>query len=908
MNGTYESMNIWRVVCALALMVGSLAMTSTASADATTNKSANYTEECITKGVPLPPVWGEEFGFWKYAGQLSTSEVFTGTPTPTDIYYFLSAPKNADGSTNQDWGNANLAGELRLGGANPEGVCMAAIRKAPNTHTCGGVSGLNYSESFGVICQGKNGNTCFWALKPGNTIPWSQDNPGRALLPPYTSGFQQPAGKGSGPQCYKVSAYPEGKLTDWKNNVNRQTFDLYIVQRGSDSEGIFDNRTETNSFPTWVGGASLVGNKEGPCTVCHAGENMFINHPGTATDINPLSAGRKTSTIPLSHYFPTTWPNPIIPSLDANTGNLPWPQNPAPPSHYNAHFSSSACFTCHAKGQQGGRFPKIADLSNFNNEHNYCQRVLYPSITRTGSNNGAMPPGAGSRAYDTDSFSKAMWDNLCTTGKTPRSAENGVNTARDFYTSKIHKSSFQSGPHEHSFTGKYMPSESTVFDAKDRICVDGFVSHTGGQTPEQIMLQFYAPNGGGDWAHRAFWGANKIGPAWGLPAVGRPENFQAGTRVTPKGIGYWTPYCVTAGSVGLDRKYITGISFALYGGSMWWGNVYRYKKGVGIPETLFTTPLDLPRSASGGDFWNVVSTPAWMYWNPASWSPYTFGAGSEGSYGTPDQFGNVNLGAYKDNYCYVNSLAHKGGDRISLEIKGQGGEWWSLGSDFSATQSMIGANCFPWREMVSSTIRNQTTIPPTLNSGIQSAWNNTGGAGSRNPDPPTVLAGGSPATNLCVLNGLNGSFSTTGWSYLTVWGAGWSDNGASAWYWDNQTPKGRTTCANVGMDKLSPAPASAFTRGKVTWHHLNQNWSGSGGSIDISALSGSGKDANNQFCYLAGVEPYAATGTPSVYLAVADGTSTYTNSSGGIIPAGRWIVWGQGGMSYVRVGCQSVPI
>lgn len=911
MNGIHEYMkNILRAVFTLAAVVaGSIVMTGAAHADTTTNKSDKYTEECFNKGVPLPPVWGAKNNFWKYSGQLPASDIFVDLKTPTDIYYFLSSPTNADGSTNLDYTLVN--GELHLPQnlKNPEGVCMAAIRKAANTQTCDGQAGQSYSDAFSVICQGKNGNACFWSLKNGNTIPWSGAASGKALQPPYSSA----TGIGSGPQCYKTTFHPNGKKTDFANGFQVNSFDIYIVQYQSDSEN-FDNRSATNNLPSWVGGASLVGNKEGICTACHAGENVFINHPGTATDINPLSAGRKTSTIPTTHYFPTNWPNPIVPSADTLMSGAAWPQNPRPIEHYNGIHPANGCFSCHAQGQQGGRFPKISDLAALdtgNLTKNYCHNVLLPSITRTGAGGGAMPPGTGSQAIDTDSFAKSMWYNLCVSSKVPKSAESGLTAAVDSNRGKIHKSAYQTGFHEHYFNGKFMPSAGSFFSAKDKICVDGFVSSSSNLTPSQVAIQFEANDGpaaGNTWNHRAYWGSNSVGPIQSWPVSGSVGNFQVSTKATPKGRGYWNQYCVNAGSVGLTQKNISGIKFTLFNGAMWWGNVYYYSNGGGAPRQLFTIPSGVTKGVGGSDYWQIVNTPAYLYWNPATWHHLVSG---EGNY-QMDQTGNVDLGKYTDNYCYMNSLGLRAGDQISFEAKRNGPlEWWSLGANFNAVSgaSTIGANCIPWKELTTATTRTKTAIPPLTQEGMHFSWNAAGVDGQQ-ANPGTVLVGGSFTNNLCMLSGLRGAFSSTRWSDVNIYGISTFDS-ASAWYRFNKTPEGHATCGNIGIDTLTPRPASAATRGGIRWFNLNQNWSGSNGSIDVSALSGVGKDANNQFCYLVGLEPSAAipsTATPSVYVVVADGTSTYKDSSGNIIPAGRWVVWGQGGMSWARVGCQSTPI
>jgi hypothetical protein len=207
--------------------------------------------------------------------------------------------------------------------------------------------------------------------------------------------------------------------------------------------------------------------------------------------------------------------------------------------------------------------------------------------------------------------------------------------------------------------------------------------------------------------------------------------------------------------------------------------------------------------------------------------------------------------------------------------------------------------------MISSSTRGKmATFPPVING----AWNNgnTNG-GPFTPYPAPELYGGAPSTNLCVLDGLWGSFNTAGWGDLYIYGKWFSDDSESGWFVSNQTPMGLTACADVGFSKLASPPLSAFSRGKTTWHFMSNDAPWVGGSVDVSVLSGAGNNANNQFCYLTGIEAKDVTGKAAVNLVVADGTGNFTDKDGRIIPAGRWVVHGGGGAFWARVGCQSVP-
>lgn len=183
-------------------------------------------------------------------------------------------------------------------------------------------------------------------------------------------------------------------------------------------------RTPT-SGPRWVGGAGLPGsavdsNGEGVCSDCHAGDNAFVNHPGTATDILAASTNKwgDAKHLPAREYwFPSRWPEPIVPVFDSETHG-PWPQNPGPgPSSHEG----SVCFGCHVKSRVGGRFPSVSDQLP-----GYCERVFATATNRTNpvgacaSGDGSCPTGAmppaghtPSPSYPKDPFARYARDVAC---------------------------------------------------------------------------------------------------------------------------------------------------------------------------------------------------------------------------------------------------------------------------------------------------------------------------------------------------------------------------------------------------------------------------------------------------------------------------------------------------------------
>ncbi|HVZ75040.1 MAG TPA: hypothetical protein VHJ20_21810 [Polyangia bacterium] len=196
---------------------------------------------------------------------------------------------------------------------------------------------------LGVICQGSNGKACFWDIP--NDVSWNPSN-GQTIYGPTPTGPIVPDGSG-------------------------------------------------NSM--WVGGAAISGSG-GPCTSCHMGENVFINHPGSATDIPAV-----LNAIDKKNWFPTSWPDPIVraddPALADNQYGLGrhWPENPPPlavPANIASLPAAQNCGTCHVAGGPGGRLPQVSMAY----QYSYCSTILGQAMSRPyDSSNpaqGEMPPFA----------------------------------------------------------------------------------------------------------------------------------------------------------------------------------------------------------------------------------------------------------------------------------------------------------------------------------------------------------------------------------------------------------------------------------------------------------------------------------------------------------------------------------
>ena len=378
-----------------------------AHATPTSNGGVFYDQECFDAGVPMPPDFFPPTGtsLWTYNGVLTDQQSFTGAQRY--IYFFESSGKTNTPDSPIDGTDS----------VNPQGICSANVGT-----TLSATVGLIVSE-INVLCQGANGKTCFWRW-PG-TPPISFPLPsGAAPLPPGGTpggpleGFH---GQGSlGPVTARISSR--------NGNDFQQAGALFGP--GDTGPSPCNQTTGAGCLRAFAGGNEH-GFNDGivagdsslrplACSACHAGDNMIINHPNTATDF-------RTAIINACSYFPTlspggdaNWPDPIVPIYtpgSASCSGRPCdyfpPFNPGP-SNYPTYVNA-VCFNCHVApslmnfktNADGGRFPLISaalgpgDVMYSTAEPttpDYANTVFFPSVSRplvsgcTPSNcNGAMP-------------------------------------------------------------------------------------------------------------------------------------------------------------------------------------------------------------------------------------------------------------------------------------------------------------------------------------------------------------------------------------------------------------------------------------------------------------------------------------------------------------------------------------
>ena len=138
----------------------------------------------------------------------------------------------------------------------------------------------------------------------------------------------------------------------WDNQQNKAQFK---IQKGT-----------VVPISQFAGGADLNGGTGGVCTSCHAGENPYVIHPGTALGVPSLSGLDLRAN---DWYVPIVHPD--------------WPQNADPTNILDSVPGTGQCTACHTQTGGGGRFPQLStEIEAF------CKTVLRTAICRT------MPPGS----------------------------------------------------------------------------------------------------------------------------------------------------------------------------------------------------------------------------------------------------------------------------------------------------------------------------------------------------------------------------------------------------------------------------------------------------------------------------------------------------------------------------------
>ncbi|HKQ58352.1 MAG TPA: hypothetical protein VJY35_10845 [Candidatus Eisenbacteria bacterium] len=140
---------------------------------------------------------------------------------------------------------------------------------------------------------------------------------------------------------------------------------IICVGKASSRACFWDNQRDGTSFlidrtvnyplTDFDGGPGLkLGTHKGPgmCTACHAGENAYIVHPGTA--------------LATASEFSDDWYKPMV--------DPSWPQNPGPGDQLNGvppgnppASPGDGCLNCHFKPSDGGdgRFPVVSRKINY---------------------------------------------------------------------------------------------------------------------------------------------------------------------------------------------------------------------------------------------------------------------------------------------------------------------------------------------------------------------------------------------------------------------------------------------------------------------------------------------------------------------------------------------------------------
>jgi hypothetical protein len=204
--------------------------------------------------------------------------------------------------------------------------------------------------------------------------------------------------------------------------------------------------------------------------------------------------------------------------------------------------------------------------------------------------------------YGTAFGNDEVWvGNTVPEGGVPQSGNENWNWVADNpfpYTEAtlVHLSSAYAGVHQHLFTGA---TDSLTINAGETLYAYVYLDPV--NPPTEVMLQWFDPSvPGGEWEHRAYWGANQIG--WGVDGQ-NSRRYMGSLPVT----GDWIRLEVPASLVGLEGRTVTGMAFTLYNGAAAWDRAGK--------TTLLTPSVNLAVGSAATQSSTYTATP---YGGPAS--------------------------------------------------------------------------------------------------------------------------------------------------------------------------------------------------------------------------------------------------------------------------------------------------
>ncbi len=163
-----------------------------------------------------------------------------------------------------------------------------------------------------------------------------------------------------------------------------------------------------------------------------------------------------------------------------------------------------------------------------------------------------------------------------------------------------HQSTLAAGIHQHQFKSATATLSVGVGDT-----LYTYVYLDPANPPSEVMLQWHD---GLNWAHRAYWGANRI--AWGTDGTAS-RRYMGPLPAT----GKWVRLEVPAAQVGLEGKTVSGMAFVLYDGRATWD---RAGKAPGTRKSTVWLEDALPAGA-------VTGTPGGWQWVSANPAPFSGG-------------------------------------------------------------------------------------------------------------------------------------------------------------------------------------------------------------------------------------------------------------------------------------------
>jgi RHS repeat-associated protein len=292
-------------------------------------------------------------------------------------------------------------------------------------------------------------------------------------------------------------------------------------------------------------------------------------------------------------------------NFDPKTGLLLSQQvNKGPEQLVNLQYNYTLTNDSNNNGPKTGQLTSVTDMKNTARNRAYeYDKLGRLSKVKGGVNAFSNPAWYQNYSYDrygnrsmVEQNGDAVWVDDALPAGSSAGSDGGDNwkwlghSPTPYSGTVSHQSIIAAETHQHYFYG---PTPTLQVNAGDRLYA--YIYLDPANKPTEVMLQWHD---GGNWEHRAYWGANDI--SWGT------DGTESRRYMGPlPAAGGWVRLEVTASAVGLEGRSLNGMAFTLHSGKATWDQAGKANGGgdtVWIDDALPAGTVGY----NGGEDWTWV--------------------------------------------------------------------------------------------------------------------------------------------------------------------------------------------------------------------------------------------------------------------------------------------------------------